>query len=390
MKTEYLFMHKNIPCGFLRIDPDDGALEELKIIERDHMPYIGTADLKKMKQWWQNRAIPGGRGNLRHILEKAGCGNTQEFLAKNLALSISDTYWICPVDLDLTWNDVKLYNAETNSIIAFHNMSSYDRNASLGGEMNKYWDMNSNPPVLVKTAGLYHGQQAVNEAFACLIHDRQDTDVPFVKYLTERTEEGDAISQCDAFTTEEKELVPAYEILSAEKKENSRSLYDEYIMLCSNHGIDVREMQKFMDYQTLSDFVISNTDRHLMNFGVLRDPETLKFLGPAPIFDSGNSMFFADGKRRYTRVDILNRKISSIHSREEAMLKHVKHRDILRSDLLPAEQEVMEFFSSHGIPEDKAQVIAANYSIKCELLSDFQNGKRISYYLEKLEENMRK
>lgn len=35
----------------------------------------------------------------------------------------------------------------------------------------------------------------------------------------------------------------------------------------------------------LTDFVISNTDEHLLNFGVLRDADTMKLIGPAPIFD---------------------------------------------------------------------------------------------------------
>ena len=37
----------------------------------------------------------------------------------------------------------------------------------------------------------------------------------------------------------------------------------------------------------MTDFVLTNTDWHLNNFGVLRDSKTLKFIGIAPIFDSG-------------------------------------------------------------------------------------------------------
>lgn len=43
----------------------------------------------------------------------------------------------------------------------------------------------------------------------------------------------------------------------------------------------------FLEYQ-----ILTNTDRHLNNFGVLRDTHTLKFIGMALIFDSGNSIFW--------------------------------------------------------------------------------------------------
>lgn len=42
----------------------------------------------------------------------------------------------------------------------------------------------------------------------------------------------------------------------------------------------------------LSDFVMTNTDRHLLNFGIRRYTETLQFVDLSPYFDIGNSMFF--------------------------------------------------------------------------------------------------
>ena len=38
------------------------------------------------------------------------------------------------------------------------------------------------------------------------------------------------------------------------------------------------------------DYIIANEDRHFNNFGVLREAETLKWLGFAPIYDSGSSL----------------------------------------------------------------------------------------------------
>ena len=38
------------------------------------------------------------------------------------------------------------------------------------------------------------------------------------------------------------------------------------------------------------DYVIANDDRHLNNFGLLRDAETLEWLGPAPLYDCDSSL----------------------------------------------------------------------------------------------------
>lgn len=38
------------------------------------------------------------------------------------------------------------------------------------------------------------------------------------------------------------------------------------------------------------DYIIANEDRHLNNFGLLRNAETLEWLGFAPVYDSGSSL----------------------------------------------------------------------------------------------------
>ena len=40
------------------------------------------------------------------------------------------------------------------------------------------------------------------------------------------------------------------------------------------------------------DYLIVNEDRHQNNFGVIRNADTLEYLGAAPIYDSGTSLWF--------------------------------------------------------------------------------------------------
>ena len=161
------------------------------------------------------------------MLEKAGCDNTKAYLAKNLALSITDTYWICPADLQLRWKDVCLQNAAAGAgKVPWHNMSSYDPNASLGGQMEKYWDLGKKPPLLVKTAYKAYGQQSINEAFASELHRRQGSPVPFVLYTVHKAEtDNAALQNVQTFTSEQTELVYRHWKFSNQRNRIMMSLY---------------------------------------------------------------------------------------------------------------------------------------------------------------------
>lgn len=383
--STYKLMHKNDICGLVEIDDKTQALTDFEKLN-DRVPFCGNADLKKMSIWWDNRAIPASRETLHEILEKTGCKTSKEYLAKNLALSLSDTYWICPEKEDLSWNKVKMgqWKELKNGYIPYHNDSSFDPNSSLGGKLNKYWDLNQKIPVLIKRCPDYYGQQAINEAIASVVHDVQKTGVPFVAYHARKGTFSVWESACTAFTDEDKELVSAYEVIESEKQDNERSLYDTYIDICVAHGIDRQVMQDFMDYQTISDFVLSNTDRHLNNFGVLRDTDSMQFIAPAPIFDTGNSMFYnISSLSPMSRLRLIEQPIVSFHKTQDKMLSHVKNKSIFHTELLPAADILKETYCKCGIPEDRAEMIAKNYQTKIEMLKDFQRDIQISIYAEK-------
>lgn len=372
---QYTLMHKDQECGTLIVDERTGKVVKYQDSGDGISPYLGTADLRKIQQWWKFRAAPLSRKNIQQVIDMSGCTNALVYLAKNLGLSVVDTYWLRPKGTKLSFDDVKLTNGK----------SQYDPNASLGGQMQKYWDLTKSIPILVKKGDRYFGQQSVNEVFATMLHVRQDTGIPFVKYYEVVLENHVFERRCFAFTSENVEFVSAHELLESQKTKNEQSLYDKFISICVNNGIDVRD---FMDYQTMTDFIISNTDEHFFNFGVLRDTNTMKLIGPAPIFDSGNSMFF-DGSRKvpYTREGILKITNAGFYKLSEGMLKKVKNRNLVKIDLLPTPSEVKEFYANAGIPEEKADMISKNYEIKLQLFSEFQNGKTISLYNEKRNKN---
>lgn len=53
----------------------------------------------------------------------------------------------------------------------------------------------------------------------------------------------------------------------------------------------------------LLDYIILNEDRHFRNFGMIRDANTGKWLKPAPIFDSGSSLFHNSPKVSMSKLE---------------------------------------------------------------------------------------
>lgn len=54
----------------------------------------------------------------------------------------------------------------------------------------------------------------------------------------------------------------------------------------------MRDIRLALDQMLTVDYLIANEDRHLYNFEVIRNAGTLEFLGSAPVFDSGCSLWY--------------------------------------------------------------------------------------------------
>ena len=52
------------------------------------------------------------------------------------------------------------------------------------------------------------------------------------------------------------------------------------------------KIKESLDQMMVVDYLIANEDRHQNNFGVIRDVKKLNFIGSAPLFDSGTSLWF--------------------------------------------------------------------------------------------------
>ena len=76
--------------------------------------------------------------------------------------------------------------------------------------------------------------------------------------------------------------------MMTQKKNNSTSVYQHFVNCCGALG--VADVVPFLDRMITLDYIIANEDRHFNNFGLIRNAETLEWIGMAPIYDSGSSL----------------------------------------------------------------------------------------------------
>ena len=78
--------------------------------------------------------------------------------------------------------------------------------------------------------------------------------------------------------------------MQTRKKENHVSVYQHLLRCCAALGIP--DVRRRLDEMLAVDYLLVNEDRHQNNFGFIRRADTLEWLGMAPIYDSGSSLWF--------------------------------------------------------------------------------------------------
>lgn len=387
---EYYLMHKDIPVCLMNIS-EDGLLGSYRINEAEfsHFPIGGRMNEMKFHDWWRDRAIPKTRHGAKSALQKLGYNSTNSALVDNLALSLSDCYWIKPRGEDINWADVSLF---TNDFVdAFGELTFNKDNmidirketrfncAASQGELQKKWCIDSfGRRYMIKGNYGESYQQSINELFATKLHEKQGFKnytryVPVVLKV-EGDLEGLGCASYD-FCSENLECISAWELLQTIKIRKNESLYYPLKMVCLEMGIEEKEFDAFMDYQIMTDFLMSNTDRHMNNISVVRNPDTLEILGFAPIYDSGNSMFYNISYEKLDLIHLDEIKTHSFIEREIKLLSYVKDRKAVDVDLAEMDFSIYEkdIYERHiRIPKLKEM-----YEKKRMKLRAFQNGKDI-------------
>ncbi len=291
----YQLMHKNRVVSDIDIDPDGIILSILRVHEPDHLP-VGTmidgrADLSALRDWWKGRSIPASRSGVRDLMSAAGISDTQSLLTVCMGLSLSDQYWVRP-DEKLLWEDVNFFqnpfSADIGNLLFGQpvsgelDLSSPDNTSD--GILRKRWTVSDGKRCLIKSGNEPAYQEPFNEIIATLLMEKQGIRCAHYDLIWI---DGYPCSVCEDFVDIETEFVPASRILRNTSLSDGQTYRDIYVEFCNANGIDI---QPFLDRMDLIDHVMMNTDRHHGNYGLIRNADTLEWICPAPVFDTGTSL----------------------------------------------------------------------------------------------------
>lgn len=297
----YILMHRNIPVVAIDLDETTGSIRKIKELYNEaHLPVgvrlkKGITDRAALNDWWIDRSIPASRSGVQRALETLNLSNTKLLLTKCLGLSLSDQYWIRPETSDMNWESVNFFDNAFSEDIGdillgktMNKTGGFDFRSpdnTSDGYLKKRWKIIDGKRCLIKAGSNPFMQQPFNEAAATLIAER--LGIPHVPYTVIWDEEM-PYSVCEDFIKPNTELISAWRIMKTAEKDNNTSVYRHYVNCCEDLG--VADIVHALDQMIVLDFIIANEDRHLNNFGLVRNAETLEWMGAAPIFDSGSSL----------------------------------------------------------------------------------------------------
>lgn len=242
-----------------------------------------------ISDWVHKRQAPKHREYIENLLKLCQINNIKDFISITYALSLNDCFWVKPKEPNLYWKDVSLYQNDFNDSIAklsfngegLHGIEVTTTSPEFGtdGSFAKCWVKNDKGIQLLKrgsqgfvNAGLepyseyYSSQISEHLCDSCVTYD-------LLKF------HNDLACSCKLFSNESIGYVPILNILGKTKS------VDEIIAYFDSIGSG--ELFRSM---IVLDGVTMNTDRHLNNYGVLFDNETLEVKTMAPVFDNNMAL----------------------------------------------------------------------------------------------------
>ena len=269
--SDYLILSRDTPAA-------KWENNRLTVLNEQMLPLflkrVANADM-----WLETRAIDSHRANSR-LLKKALRLTERDDVSTVLHVNgatITDNYWIKPLDSDLTYEQIRFDNDYFSRLALKGTYDSFNRAANSKhsktpeltniGSFEKCWKLIDGKWWMYKKAN--HNEQ-FTELFICELGRE-------LGFNMARYERGDGCVKSLDFTDG---ASVNFEPTMAFMGDNEE--YEDVIAKLT----DICP-QAIPDYirMIFMDTITANPDRHTNNFGLLRDTKTGKLLGLAPMFD---------------------------------------------------------------------------------------------------------
>lgn len=294
-----------------------------------------------IEHYFAQRVLPLTRENAKKLYSLFGFEQLQDDHSKAYialscrSVSLQDNYWVRSDTGNEKWKDVNIRINSLNEVVT--QVALYGKSLTLRGgdlhtpELNgqglyaKAWKYNQDGLCLYKLGADKRDIESRIEVMVSKLLDK--TNVQHVQYAGE-IKDGRYACYCRCMTTEDKSILPAIDYYSYCTANNIN--YDESIM-----KIDEDSIYKMW----IVDYLISNRDRHGMNWGFFYDSNTMQILGCHPLFDHNNA-FDEELMKDKDAPYLFNQKMTMREAAQFA-IKHTDFRftdNIVKSDFMTTEQ----------------------------------------------------
>lgn len=279
-----------------------------------------TIPQEKQLEWFNNwlnrRCVSEKRRDIPVALKYAKKGNAD---FPHL-FSLYDQYWLKFNETE-KWEDYNFFDNDYSTTFGDFcfslNKDNFKSNKNLfynpetpdittGGIVPKAWKKIDGTNYLFKYELPDKSQTPLNEIMASHFLSRLNI-IDFVNYeygIYEFT----TCSKCACFVDSDHEFIPMSDLYNlhtyANKKaesQNNNAFGDDRIyrtLVDIINKYDIRNGVSFINKMIIADTMLMNSDRHLGNFGVLRNVNTGKIEKFAPLFDFGSAFFEFDKEKK--------------------------------------------------------------------------------------------
>lgn len=367
--ARYVLMFKDNPVCDVEYDVSSALVRSIERIENPELlpPRAvreGKANAVLLGSWWQDRFAP--RDRLPRVLQHSP--EFSKVFAASMGMSLSDHYWMKPADSAARWSELNFFDNPFSDEIGRDLLGTGKRSSlqdvedlrspslTTNGALAKFWriDPSSGKRQLCKSADPGDrealNEVAVSAALACFLEPED-----FTPYWAEEFD-GKAWSVCDSFLDGMHDFVPVYDAVPGLSCDEEG--FDLLRRFAEEHGIE--GFDKAVSQMFVVDALVANTDRHLGNFGFLRNADTLEYERFAPIFDSGRSLWCPASERRSFAPFARN------VNEQLGLLLDVSWLDFKKLDKAPA--AMREALTSLGIEASEADRVFENALYQSELV----------------------
>lgn len=354
----------------------------------DYAPFglikMNEIDKVEFNKWWKNRQIPASRKGLKEVLHNSNVYDKDNFDlldAKAYCLSLSDQYWVKGVDEEISWESINFFDNEFSEDIGkilFNggktalNLNLNTPDMTSNGNYEKRWKIIDGERYLLKAGSKIYNQEPFNELIATKLYERLLNKDEYVEYSV-IFDDDKAISKCKNFITKETELVPAWKINEYYEFLDDEDKYTHYIRCLNNLGI--KDAETLTDKMIVCDYIIANKDRHFNNFGVIRDVNTLKFIGVAPIFDNGCSLWY-DENDMYVGEFFLTKPFEEYEKTQLSLVKKLEWLDISKLEDFP--NEVKTILSMDKLlSKERINKIVDQIKLRIEFVKELKKSREV-------------